>query len=717
MSDLSRTTLGSYQVLSEIGRGGMAVVYKAYQPAFQRKVALKLINQALAAQSGFAARFEQEARVIASLEHPHILPVYDYGREGKHTYLVMRLIESGTLEDLIRGKGRLEPAQAARILSQTASALDHAHARGIIHRDLKPSNIMLDPAGNAYLTDFGIAKVLQSNLNLTTGTGIIGTPAYMSPEQITGQPLDGRSDVYSLGVVLFEMLAGKQPFTGDTPISVLVKRISEDAPPLRTAVPEIPPAVEAVVLRALTRDPAERFPSAGGLAAAFDAAVRGLTTVAPTPRLSTLASGPDPLRVTGPAPPTRFPAGAPPPSPTGGAPPAGRRPGVFLIGGLALIGLLALMAVAGVIGLATGLIPSAMSPAPTATAPVVAAPASTTQSEASPEPGASQTAETAPTLQPTPRAAAVPPAGRVVFGAAARPGDTVTVEVDALPAAPPGKAHLAWFSGPEGVLLLGALTPDADGTGRLQFTDPSGGPLYTRFSAASITLEEAAGPPPAAPSAQVEFAGEWSQGSSQLLGLLLVADPDRPLRVSTVAGVLQEAKVMGDHLGLMLSAASAGDRAGVLVHGEHVINILEGQNGAAFGDYNDNGRAENPGDGYGLLHYVGDLRERALALAAQNPDDLTLVNAANLLALNLENLTRELTDLRDLTVRIVTQDTLDSARPFVDQVPAKQTALFNGADSNNDSRIDLASGEAGLAAAADFAGQLPTLDLFPAAPG
>lgn len=289
MENLSGKQLGPYQVISLLGEGGMAAVYKAYQPSVDRYVALKILPQQFAKDSSFMARFEQEARIIASLEHPYILPVYDYGTSDGYTYIVMRYVEGGTLADWM-DSGSIPLDQTVELFSQIASALDYAHARGVVHRDLKPNNVMLDEQKHCLLTDFGIAKLLESTVKMTTTGGFLGTPAYASPEQAVGDKLDGRSDVYSLGVMLYELLTGGLPFEADMPVAILVKHVNNPLPLPSTINPAISPALEAVLLKALAKQPGDRYQSAGELAGAFAQAANGVKS---TPVLVTDKISPD----------------------------------------------------------------------------------------------------------------------------------------------------------------------------------------------------------------------------------------------------------------------------------------------------------------------------------------------------------------------------------------------------------------------------------------
>ncbi|MBN1565410.1 MAG: protein kinase [Anaerolineae bacterium] len=289
MADLTGTTLGQYTLAALIGQGGMAAVYRAHQTSMDRDVALKVMAPELAKNQEFVARFEREARVIARLQHPHILPVIDFGRDGEHIYLVMRYVQGSILSERLI-KTTLTVQQVERFLGQIASALAYAHHKGVIHRDLKPTNVLLDEQENTYLTDFGIAKMLAgatSEVNLTATGHVMGTPAYMAPEQWRSEAVDARTDVYALGIMLYEMLIGSQPFRADTPYSMMYKHFDTPPPLPRVVNPDLPERIEDVILRALEKDPNARYPSAEQLAQEFSAAVRSTPhnlLVTPLPR-------------------------------------------------------------------------------------------------------------------------------------------------------------------------------------------------------------------------------------------------------------------------------------------------------------------------------------------------------------------------------------------------------------------------------------------------
>jgi len=264
--------IGPYRVIEQIGVGGMATVYKAYQPAVDRYVALKILPSLYARDPQFVERFNQEARTIASLEHRSILAIYDFGEDAGVTYLAMRYLEGGTLKDAL-AHGRLPLSEVARVIEQVASGLDYAHRRGVIHRDVKPANIMIDDEGAVYLTDFGIAKVLEGSSNMTKTGSTIGTPTYMSPEQCQAQPVDGRSDIYSLGVVLYELVLGRVPYQAETPLAVVLAHVHEPLPLPREVDPSISEEIERVIIKALAKDPDDRYQRTVDLAAAFSEAL------------------------------------------------------------------------------------------------------------------------------------------------------------------------------------------------------------------------------------------------------------------------------------------------------------------------------------------------------------------------------------------------------------------------------------------------------------
>ena len=262
--------IASYTLLEPIGHGGMSVVYRARHDALDRTVAVKILSENLAASSEFLERFRREARTVANLRHPNVITVFDFGQDERGVpYLVLEYIEGPTLADLM--DAGLDDSRIPNLLDQTAAGLDYAHGRGVIHRDIKPGNVLMTEDGRAVLADFGLAWLLEG-AHLTLSGGVIGTPEYMSPEQAAGETIDYRSDVYALGVVLYEMLVGERPFVAETPIAVLLQHLQDPPPSILIARPDLPLAVGDVLARVLAKDPSERYSSAGELARAFRAA-------------------------------------------------------------------------------------------------------------------------------------------------------------------------------------------------------------------------------------------------------------------------------------------------------------------------------------------------------------------------------------------------------------------------------------------------------------
>jgi len=424
----------------------MATVYHAYDPSFERDVAIKVLPAAFLHDPQFRTRFEREAKMIALLEHPAIVPVYDFGEQDEQPYIVMRYMAGGSLADHLM-KGAVPLDETARIIARLAPALDAAHARGIIHRDLKPGNVLFDQYGNAFLSDFGIARLTQSAATTITGEAIVGTPAYMSPEQVQGtKAIDGRADIYAMGVLIYQMLIGQAPYQADTPAKVMLMHILEPVPNILDKKAELPPCSQDVINRAMAKDPTDRYGTTAELAMALEEATKIKAVPVVVPRVfkpidQTILSGATIVSPHKTPPPMRHPAAsaegtlvAQPAQPFPAAPPVGpavkRRSfpwaivliAVLLIGGTLAAGGYFYFQSQGnppaIAGGGQGATPAAPSPTmilpsdtPQAVAtslPVVAVNPAT----ATPEPTATFTQEPTATETPTPI-----PSGPVIGGA------------------------------------------------------------------------------------------------------------------------------------------------------------------------------------------------------------------------------------------------------------------------------------------------------------
>jgi serine/threonine protein kinase len=365
--ELVGRTLGQFQIVAQIGKGGMAAVYRAYQTNLQRYVALKVLSPRLADDLELVKRFLREARSAAALRHPNVMIIHDVGSEGDLHYIVSELLDGITLAQLLQQEGALPPERVLNIARQVSSALDYAHSRGYIHRDIKPSNTMIDPDRDDHVTlmDFGLVQVAGGS-RITRAGFIMGTPDYMSPEQAKGDPVDHRTDVYSLGVTLYHALTGTVPFVKSTPHAILLAHIMEDPPDMSGAEHRIPGQVEAVVRKAVAKDPRDRYEWAGDLAADLEMAIHDPESfVVPDDKApvypydqtatraqpSSLAGETAWSHTRGPATSLPYTAGGPAQTQAPPSVPAERRPAswVWPVVGLASFALVAILAILGIL--------------------------------------------------------------------------------------------------------------------------------------------------------------------------------------------------------------------------------------------------------------------------------------------------------------------------------------------------------------------------------
>jgi tRNA A-37 threonylcarbamoyl transferase component Bud32 len=265
--------VGPYRIVAQLGQGGMATVYKAYHPALDRYVAIKVLHPAFMEDSGFLARFQREAKVVAKLDHPNIVPIFDFAEHDGRPYLVMKFIEGETLKARMM-RGPLEREEGLRIIERVGDGLAYAHRQGILHRDIKPSNVLLSPEGAVFLADFGLARIAQAGESTLSSDQMLGTPQYISPEQARGEKnLDAGTDIYSFGVVLYELVVGRVPFSADTPFSIIHDHIYKPLPMPRAINPTVPEPVQTVLLKALAKGRKDRYAKVEDLVSAFSEAV------------------------------------------------------------------------------------------------------------------------------------------------------------------------------------------------------------------------------------------------------------------------------------------------------------------------------------------------------------------------------------------------------------------------------------------------------------
>lgn len=665
--------LGKYEITELIGQGGMATVYKGYQRDVDRFVAVKVLPPHPGRNSAFVERFRLEARTIARLQHPHILPMYDYGDEDDVLYLVMAYLDGGSLSDLIR-RGAMPLAEVQRYFEQIAGALDYAHRQNIVHRDIKPENILLDREGHALLADFGIAKIVQevSTSTLTGTGGLVGTPAYMSPEQAQGLPVDNRTDIYSLGVVLYEMLTGKQPFAAETPMQVVLQHISAPIPPLAQPVGDYPPELDEVMARALAKDPAQRYSSARRFYEDFSRVARGEAPMAASRINST---PPTPLTsVT-----SHIPAGTVQLQPTV-VTQSSWNP-LVLLGGFAIIALLIVAVVALLLNFNRPSVAETPVP-PTSTAVPVAA-------------------------VPSP-VSTVPSFGSAAYSTDQSLGDTVDVQLRGLTPPPSGTSYRVWLynTANDRALRLGTLRLDALGNGQLSYTGSVVLPIV--YNALLVTQETA---DTDAPTGKVAYSGSVPIDLMRALREILIASPDSipdgttpeatseeyattpsadsSTGSSLLAGVLEEANIASRHAGLAAEATTAGS---LHTHAEHTINILNGTQV----DYNNNGRGENPGRGYGIAYFTDRIQSK-LDTAANAPEaDRLIQSQVELIRVCIVNASHWRDQVVALETQMLTADDLAAVHPQLVDATELADAIISGVDLNRNGQVEPFEGECGL---------------------
>ncbi len=746
--------LGKYDITKLIGHGGMATVYKAHQSDIERNVAIKVLPPHPGQDDQFVERFRLEARTIARLQHPAILPLYDYGDADGVLYLVMAYIDGGSVSDRIR-RGVVPPREVEDLVKQVAGALDYAHRQGIIHRDIKPDNILLDREGHALLADFGIVKLIESGpggTSLTVTGGLVGTPAYMSPEQAQGLQVDNRSDLYSLGVVVFEMLTGKQPYQADTPMQVVFKHVSAPIPPICDLNPALPGDVDTVMRCILAKSPADRYATAQAFAEDLSLAIRGELSKEPSantfifpPGQSNQPTQPPPSTPpkveTGsypgygiPTPPPGvYGAGQTPPPGSyapGQTPPPGMYPQyptyqpaptiitqqgtnpLVLLGGFAIIAVLLVVVVLIVVN---------QTRAP--------------DNDRFPPPeGLTQTGQAAaPTqppvaLLPTP---AEPIYGRVNFSTTTTLGDTVNVQLADVRPPPQGQVYSAWLQNTSNqqVLRLGEITLDAVGSGALSYHADAETVLPALYNQVLIGLDEPdvsdADLPDSMPDMEIAYAGRIPVEVTQALNDILVgpnaadaapageaeyaATAEPAYAGSLIEGALTEAEIAARHSGLAAGATSVGS---MRAHAEHTLNALNGTRE----DYDGNGRGENPGRGFGVMFFV-EAMWAELDAAVQSPESTALVQSqAELIRICVANASAWKAQVVTLETAILNAASLDAAQADLTESTMLAQALVSGLDLNGNDQVEPFEGECGLEQIVEYGVSVGNMNIFAAQP-
>jgi len=695
MPNLTGQMLGKVRVDMFLARGGMADVFIGTHTTLHRAVAIKFLKGDLQDEPELRERFEREARVIAMLRHPNIVHVYDFDTFENQPYLVMEYVPgtslSAYLRDLHKNNQRLDITQINSLLNKLANALKYAHDNDVVHRDIKPANILLTSRSNPVssgqdlpadvepiITDFGLVRFTQSNKQTSTGV-ITGTPAYMSPEQARGDRVDARTDVYSLGVTVYEMVAGRIPFDSDSTLSLLHQQIYDPPPPIEGISEEL----QEVINQALAKDSEERFATPIAFAEAFQSALLG-TSEASTLMLSKsfIQSGTRPRisAITGPAPQTN------------------RRP---LFAAVAILGFLAV--VAGGFLMSRG--SNNLIPPPPAT--------ETALQHA--EVTSAAVGETPPVVAPI-----LESIGLLRFQDATADADQVTLTTDGMPLPPEGSQYEAWLIQDDGEqrVSIGIIQFDANNMGTLAYVDSQGRNLIALYHALEITTEPNPDSNPI-PSNVIAFASILPRGGYTHVRHLLAAFDGNPNQIGFIQGLDAETNSINDSALAMLTAFEAGDQAGVRVQAERMLNMIVGNQSPDHKDWNGDGTVDNPSDGFGLLlngdnegYIQGTFTHANLSGNSGDATENMMVHGQHV-ALAAQNVGEWTPQLRDLLIGILQPPDGSDLEGLVRQAVALANQMRNGIDINGNENIEPIPGEGGAITAYQHAYYMADILIFP----
>lgn len=730
MTNLLGRKLGKYEVVERIASGGMAEVYKAFQPSIERFVAIKVMHGHLAQADDFVQRFQREARSVGRLLHPNILGLIDFDVDGEMYYMVMEYIPGGTLRSYLNTQQRLPIEEALRITAQLADALSYAHQQGMIHRDIKPGNVMFadETYQHVVLTDFGIARLLDdAEARLTLPGAVFGTPSYMSPEALRGEPVDARSDLYSLGVMLYEMVTGQRPYVAETPYSLLMKLTKEPLTPPRKLNPALPEALQKLILKVLEKEPTKRFQSAAEFGAAIkqlqdDLLVRSSRGTFPFQRQATTKRRP-PTPVVAPKLPT--------------PPPAVLQATVAEEAPVRRIKWLRMVQVALVLVIMVGLavfafLNRAYLQWPTSVTDVTALPTSakiTTIAAAPATPTATALPATpttvpptvtstpsptpSPTLLPSPTSTVPPQPAAVATGATLAAATTIAVLPPPLGVLrlspgkddhtfrlalgpvklPPAGAHYElWLRHDNAPPLNLGLLPVEQG--EISVTGSHQENLLADYTQAVITLER--DDDPATMASTVLFASQWPTGFATALRQLLVDNGVN--QQGFLTGAATQSQLAFAQSAALQAALAKADLAAAQREAEGILNILEGAQSAVAGDKNKDGQPYDPGDGFGIRPYLAATHEQLLLVSQITATAELAINTHY--AVDLVQALQPVAETAAVQARqLVTATSVAAAQPLADELQRLLAGLFKGVDQDGNGLIEPAYGEGGIQAA------------------
>jgi serine/threonine protein kinase len=670
-------TLGNVRIDSLLARGGMAEVYLGMHTNLHREVAVKILHNQHDENFSTLERFQREARVVAKLRHPNIVQVFDFDTVDNDPYLVMEYIQGPSLSkylNTLHEKGRrMEIGAVLRLVNTIANALQYAHESGVIHRDVKPGNILLTSRTGQIvpgerlpddfepvLSDFGLVRFLDTKRQTSTSNAMIaGTPAYMSPEQARGDQTDERTDIYSLGIVLYELIAGRLPFDGESTVSILLKQISEPPPP----IPGLSPAIQRVLNRALAKDKNKRFRTPMEFAETFSGAVDANLAHTTLELRKPLPVFPAPKTIQ-----------------------TKKNLQIFA----ALVGILAIIAL-GTVFVRNG---------------------SSIFTNESPT--------NLPITDTAINPAALPlgPTGVLHFQDESAIADQATLTAQAMPAPPKGYKYEVWLTGVEERLSLGILSLDSNGKGTLVFPDPQDLNLIARFDHVEITLE----PNPdldSASSGQVAYSFTQPAEGYVHVRYLLSSFPNAPQRIGLIQGLSWDSKIINETADKMLASLERGDNAGVRKKAESIMNLLAGSQSQDYKDWNKDGGLTDASDGYGLL-LNGDNLGYIQAVYAEADYAANTPGATQKMIVNGEDVKICVQNLAQWIPQLQTQlSTILTSAPGTDlEQPVRAAAalakqIADGTDLDGNGKIDPLVGEGGTQTAYEFAYYMADMPILP----
>ncbi|MGB7342556.1 MAG: serine/threonine-protein kinase [Phototrophicaceae bacterium] len=699
MSSLVGRTLGQYEVIDVLGRGGMATVYLGRQASINRNVAIKVLPPHPALDEAFKQRFQLEATTIGNLQNPNILPLYDYGTFDDVVYLVMQHVDGGTLEDIIE-IAPISITDVEKLIRPIASGLDYAHNRGIIHRDIKPSNILMQD-GHPLLADFGMVKMATGNSNLT-GTSIVGTPSYMAPEQGQGLEIDHRVDIYALAAMAYELLTGKQPFSGTTPMQMILAHINNPVPDVREVRSDLSEEIARVIKQGLAKNPDERYQSAGDFAEALSRAIHrndeslymvkknfpvGTSNQAinqPASTSQTIAFDQNSLTQ----------ANSTDPNLTSNQQPSqiivrdSVNP-IILMGGFGLIALV--IVIVAVLLINNDNNGGVVNNAPTDNPEIVIA--------------ATDAPTDVPALVPTVQGTF----GEVRFSTENTFGDRVEVRLQGI-APPQGDAdYVAWLTNTatDETINIGRVLVDAFGEGTITFTDNEGRLLPANFNSVIITSED--DDDTEVPVGDIVYRGTLPIAVSDGLMAIFVASEDGLNGGSLLDGAMTESGFASQHAGL---AAGSSNIGGLRSHAEHTINILRGERE----DYDGSGSGTNPGRGIGVFFFIDAVDTALEAATLADGASVDLQRNAEFIRVCTQNVRDWAEEIVQLEITMIAGESLEAVLDETAQSTTLADQLRSGVDLNENGLTEAFEGECGLDQIPDFGLQFARIDILEATP-